>query len=338
MVRRQGVLMPRRSTDRPRLVPRQVRELVAWEQLLLEQHGAVETQQLAALGVTADAITANVDGGRWRAVLPRVYTTTTGLPPRVTRLHAALLYAGPTAILSHRSAAEEWGMLPVGEGPVYVTVPYGCSAVSQLPEVLVHRSRAFAYIAVASVPPRTSRADTAIDLAAAEPSAREAMRRLVGVTTTCGISLVELERQLAQRPPFRYRRALASALDRMAGGVASVLEDLYALDVEAAHAIPPAMRQVPFVVDGYTLWEDAVYDHIGVPLTVRLDGRAYHSHPMVAFRDRRRDNAAELAGRSRLVFGWRDIKDDACGAAQEVLTVLRRHLWQGPCRPCHKCS
>lgn len=338
VVRRQGVLMPRRSTDRPRLVPRQVRELVAWEQLLLEQHGAVETQQLAALGVTADAITANVDGGRWRAVLPRVYTTTTGLPPRVTRLHAALLYAGPTAILSHRSAAEEWGMLPVGEGPVYVTVPYGCSAVSQLPEVLVHRSRAFAYIAVASVPPRTSRADTAIDLAAAEPSAREAMRRLVGVTTTCGISLVELERQLAQRPPFRYRRALASALDRMAGGVASVLEDLYALDVEAAHAIPPAMRQVPFVVDGYTLWEDAVYDHIGVPLTVRLDGRAYHSHPMVAFRDRRRDNAAELAGRSRLVFGWRDIKDDACGAAQEVLTVLRRHLWQGPCRPCHKCS
>lgn len=276
--------MPRRPADRPRLVPRQVRELPAWEHLVLEQHGAIETQQLAALGVTADAITANVDGGRWRALLPRVY------------------------------------------------------AVSQPPEVVVHRSRAFAYISVASVPPRTSRADTALDLAVAEPTAREAMRRLVGVTTTCGISLVELERQLAERPPYRYRRALASALDRMAGGVASVLEDLYTLDVEAAHAIPAAARQVPFVVDGYTLWEDAVYDHVGVPLTVRLDGRAYHSHPMVAFRDRRRDNAAELAGRSRLVFGWRDIKDDACGAAREVLTVLRRHRWRGPSRPCHQCS
>ena len=276
--------MPRRPADRPRLVPRQVRELPAWEHLVLEQHGAIETQQLAALGVTADAITANVDGGRWRALLPRVY------------------------------------------------------AVSQPPEVVVHRSRAFAYISVASVPPRTSRVDTALDLAVAEPSAREAMRRLVGITTTCGISLVELERQLAERPPYRYRRALASALDRMAGGVASVLEDLYTLDVEAAHAIPAAARQVPFVVDGYTLWEDAVYDHVGVPLTVRLDGRAYHSHPMVAFRDRRRDNAAELAGRSRLVFGWRDIKDDACGAAREVLTVLRRHRWHGPSRPCHRCS
>jgi hypothetical protein len=253
-------------------------------------------------------------------------------------MHAALLYAGPSAILSHRTAAEEWGMLSIGDGPVHVTVPYGCSAVSQPPEVVVHRSRAFAYISVASVPPRTSRADTALDLAVAEPSAREAMRRLVGVTTTCGISLVELERQLAERPPYRYRRALASALDRMAGGVASVLEDLYALDVEEAHALPVAVRQVPFVVDGYTLREDAVYDHVGVPLTVRLDGRAYHSHPMVAFRDRRRDNAAELAGRSRLVFGWRDIKHDACGAAREVLTVLKRHGWEGTSRRCVKCS
>jgi hypothetical protein len=118
------------------------------------------------------------------------------------------------------------------------------------------------------------------------------MRQLVSVTTTCGISLVELERQLAERPPYRYRRALASALDR----------------------------------------------HVGVPLTVRLDGRAYHSYPTVAFRDRRRDNAAELAGRARLVFGWRDIREDACGAAREVLTVLHRHGWHGPARLCTKCS
>jgi hypothetical protein len=330
--------MPRPRIVRVRPAPHQVRELLEWEYLLLEQHGAIDTQQLAALGVTTDAITANVDAGRWRALLPRVYTPTTGLPPRPTRLHAALLYAGPSAILSHRTAAEEWGMLPIEEGPVHITVPYGCSAVSQPPEVVVHRSRAFAYIAVASIPPRTSRADTALDLAVAEPSAREAMRRLVGVTTTCGIPLTELERQLIERPPYRYRRALASALERMAGGVASVLEDMYALDVEAAHAIPPAARQVPFMVDGYTLWEDAVYDHLGVPLTVRLDGRAYHSHPLVAFRDRRRDNAAELAGRARLVFGWRDLREDSCGAAREVLTVLRRHGWHGLAGRCQRCS
>ncbi|MDQ5855117.1 MAG: hypothetical protein M3302_02085, partial [Actinomycetota bacterium] len=61
-------------------------------------------------------------------------------------------------------------------------------------------------------------------------------------------------------------------------------------------------------------------------------------HPLVAFRDRRRDNAAELAGRARLVFGWRDLREDPCGATREVLAVLRRHRWQGPTRPCPRCS
>ncbi|MGH3600106.1 MAG: hypothetical protein ACRDQH_07490, partial [Pseudonocardiaceae bacterium] len=131
----------------------------------------MDTQQLAALGITPDAIQANIEAGWWRALLPRVYATATGLPPRPTRLNAALLYAGPRALLSHRTAAEEWGMLPVEDGPVHVTVPYGCSAVSQPPEVVVHRSKAFRYIAVASVPPRTSRVDTALDIAVAEPNA-----------------------------------------------------------------------------------------------------------------------------------------------------------------------
>lgn len=333
------IAMPRPRTRCPRPVPRQIPEehLPQWEHLLVEQHGAVDTQQLAAFGITPDVIAANVDAGRWRALLPRVYASTTGEPPRATWLWAALRYAGPSAVLSHRTAAEEWGMLRIEDGPVHVTVPYRCSAVSQPPHVVVHRSRAFAYIAVPTIPPRTSRADTALDLATAEPSARAAVRCLVGLTTTCGISLIELEQRIAERRPYRYQRALAAALRRMTGGVASVLEDLYALDVEVAHGIPSAQRQTPFLVDGYTLWEDAVYDHVGVPLTVRLDGRAYHSHPSVAFRDRRRDNAAELAGRSRLVFGWRDISTDPCSAAGEVLTVLHRLGWQGPALRCSKC-
>lgn len=305
---------------------------------MIEQHGVVDTEQLAAFGITPDAITAQVAAGRWQPLLPRVYATTTGPPSRVVWLHAALRYAGPCAVLSHRTAAEEWGMVPAQDGPVHVTVPYRCSAVSQPPHVVVHRSRAWEYIAVATVPPRTSRVDTVLDLAAAEPSAREAMHRLIGLVTTCGISLIDIERQLTDRRPYRYQRVLTAALHRMAGGIASVLEDMYALDVETAHGIPPAQRQMPFEVDGHTLWEDAVYDHVGVPLTVRLDGRAYHSNPLVAFRDRRRDNAAELAGRSRLVFGWRDIREHPCDAAREVLTVLHRLGWHGPTLRCNKCS
>lgn len=116
----------------------------------------------------------------------------------------------------------------------------------------------------------------------------------------------------------------------------SVLEEVYAVDVEAAHALPAALRQMPFRVDGRTLFEDVAYDHVGVPLTVRLDGRT-HLEPDVAERDRRRDNAAELAGRSRLVFGWSEVSTRPCRAAHEVSAALRRHGWQGPLARCPKC-
>jgi hypothetical protein len=119
-------------------------------------------------------------------------------------------------------------------------------------------------------------------------------------------------------------------------GVLSPLEELYAIVVEQAHGLPAAKRQAPFLVDGVTLWEDAVYDDVGVPLTVRLDGRT-HLLSRVAFRDRRRDNAAELVGRSRLTFGWDDLYSDPCGGARDVATVLQRHGWRGQMEPCPRC-
>jgi hypothetical protein len=127
------------------------------------------------------------------------------------------------------------------------------------------------------------------------------------------------------------------SVELIAGGLMSVLEAEYLRLVELAHGIPPADRQAPFTVDDKVLWEDATYDNLGVPLTIRLDGRAHHSTPGVAFRDRRRDNAAELAGRSRLVYGWHEVNKDPCGVAGEVLAVLRRAGWSGG-KPCSRCS
>jgi hypothetical protein len=151
-----------------------------------------------------------------------------------------------------------------------------------------------------------------------------------------GVRPLTVEGRLLERPPRRYRRALASAVRLVRDGVLSALEELFAVDVEEAHGLPPARRQVPFRVDGMTLWEDAVYDDLGVPLTVRLDGRT-HLLSRVAFRDRRRDNAAELAGRSRLTFGWDDLSADPCAGARDVVTVLRRHGWDGETRRCARC-
>ena len=306
-----------------------------WATLLHEQHGVVEVTQLAELGATTELVAAQVAAKRWQHPLPRVYVTFTGPLPRPSRIAAALCYGGAAAILSHRTAAEEWGMLPVADGPVHITLPYTSSAVNQ-PGIRVHRSRAHAHILVAAHPPRTSRADTAIDIAVEEPDARRARVVLTQLLTGGRVRPLDVEQRLHERPPRRYRRALAGAVRLVREGVQSVLEELYAIEVEEAHGLPKGRRQAPHVVDGVTLFEDVVYDADGLELTVRLDGRT-HLIADVAFRDRRRDNAAELAGRSRLVFGWRDLAADPCAGADEVAQVLRRRGWTGQFRRCSRC-
>jgi hypothetical protein len=306
-----------------------------WDALLQAQHGVLAVTQLAELGASSELIAAHIAARRWQQPLPRVYVTFTGPLPRAARLAAAMCYGGPAAILSHRTAAEEWGLLPMVDGPVHITLPYTSSAVSQ-PGVRVHRSRAHAHILVVADPPRTSRADTAIDVAVEEPDARRARVVLTQLLTSGRVWPLDVERRLQERPPRRYRRALAGAVRLVREGVQSVLEELYAVEVEEAHGLPAGQRQAPHVVDGVTLFEDVVYDPVGVALTVRLDGRT-HLINSVAFRDRRRDNAAELAGRSRLVFGWRDLSADPCAGAQEVATVLHRRGWVGRPRRCPRC-
>ncbi|GAA4614701.1 hypothetical protein [Saccharopolyspora hordei] len=310
-----------------------------WNELVDSQHGIVSGGQLQDFGLSRHVGPAQLEARRWQRVLPNVFATFTGPPPRSSLISAALLYGGPWAVLSHRTAAEEWGMLPVADdSPVHITVPYARSAVSQLPLVHVHRSRAFSHIVAPAEPPRTSREDTIIDLAAAEPTperARDVVVQLVGANR---VPLWRVHSQLELRPPYRHRSAVRAALDLVAGGALSVLEAEYQLEVEQAHGLPAASRQTPFSVDGVVLWEDVTYDAAGVPLTVRLDGRQFHASSRVAFRDRRRDNAAELAGRARLVYGWHEVREDPCAVAAEVLAVLRRGGWRGPSHGCHRCG
>ncbi len=78
-------------------------------------------------------------------------------------------------------------------------------------------------ILVRTDPPRTSRPDTALDLAIAEPTARAAARTLVAVVTNSHIPLAEVRTRLELRRPRRYLRPLTDALKLMAEGVQSAL-------------------------------------------------------------------------------------------------------------------
>ena len=56
------------------------------------------------------------------------------------RCLAAVLALGEGAVLSHRSAAELWGMMPRAEGPIHVTVPWASGRRSRQ-GLILHRSR-----------------------------------------------------------------------------------------------------------------------------------------------------------------------------------------------------
>ncbi|WP_326946146.1 hypothetical protein OG439_43170 [Amycolatopsis sp. NBC_01307] len=184
----------------------------SWQVLLGEQHGIVTYEQLRSYGHSAADVTANLRAGRWRRVLPRVYATFTGELPRPARLHAALRYGGHHAVLSHRTAAEEWGFLPIADHPVEITVPYTSSAISHKPSVVVHRSRALRYTTVGTTLPRTRTTDTILDLAVAEQTGRQATMLIVDLVSRSSVSVASMLDCFQLRPPFRFRSAIRRGL------------------------------------------------------------------------------------------------------------------------------
>src|SRR5438309_573038 len=87
------------------------------------QSGAVSRPQLLDSGLRAQAIFRRLERGRWQQLYRGVYAVFTGPPPRETWLWAALLRAGPGAVLSHLSAAELHGLIDYPGESIFVTVP-----------------------------------------------------------------------------------------------------------------------------------------------------------------------------------------------------------------------
>ncbi len=202
-------------------------------QVLIDTQWGLFTQsQVTALGYSRNRVRRLVNSGAWITVLRGVYSIFTGPLTRERVLMAALLYGGGHAMLSHRSAAEEWGFRPPEPtAAVHVTVPYGKSARNQRstarkdptvgtrlvagvgsslhPGVVVHRSRAHRHIGVEGEMPRTTLVDTAIDLAVSESTPEQAVASLVSSVTDRSIRLTDVREQIALRRPYRTARRSA---------------------------------------------------------------------------------------------------------------------------------
>ena len=90
--------------------------------LATRQDGVVERRQLIALGLSAAAIDHRVRAGRLIVLYRGVYTVGHEALTERGKLKAALIAAGQSAVLSHRTAAALWKLTPSMPPSIDVTV------------------------------------------------------------------------------------------------------------------------------------------------------------------------------------------------------------------------
>src|SRR3954451_4868136 len=79
-------------------------------ELAERQHGVVALRQLLAIGVTRDAAESRLRRGRLHRIHRGVYAVGHRILTQDGWRMAAVLTAGPDAVLSHYSAADLWGL------------------------------------------------------------------------------------------------------------------------------------------------------------------------------------------------------------------------------------
>jgi len=306
---------------------------VTLRQVIAEQAGVVSRRQLLRAGVSRNTVTSKVRHGLWQQIHLGVYGAFTGAITRDARLWAAVLYAGPGALLSHETAAEVLGLTDRRSSAIHIAVP-ARRRVRPPQGVVIHRS-ALDYPRwrpQRGVPPHTFYAETVIDLVAAADNLDDVVAWVsMGIARNL-VSGVQLKAAVAARGRFRWRGQLDEVIEGVAGGSHFPLEFRYDRDVERAHGLPAATRQAKFVKpDGTRGFRDRCYEQYG--LIVELDGTQYHPEERRG-QDRARDNEAAATTGATLRYGWAEVVLAPCETAGQVYRALRKRGYPGSIRSC----
>lgn len=281
------------------------------------QHGVVARRQLLALGLTKQSVDWRLATLRLHGVHYGVYAVGHRLLTPHGRWLAAVLAAGPGAVLSHRSAAALWQLRPATGSRVDVTV--GVCGRRSRPQIAVHATRNLLHRDRAEQAriPVTSVARTLLDLAevlsgpqlarAVEEAERLQLMDLHAIEDVC--------RRGTGRRGLSALGALLNDYRGPAPATRSELERAF-LDLCHVHGLPrPLVNQfvAGFEVDAF--WPRQ-------RLVVELDGYAFHRTRGAFERDRARDAALQLAGCRVLRFTHRRLEREPA----EVAATLRRML------------
>jgi very-short-patch-repair endonuclease len=252
----------------------------------------IARRQLLDLGLSAKAIKHRVSTGRLHVLHRGVYAVGRPELTQRGRWMAAVLACGPSAALSHGTAAALWGIrrAPVHEMEMSVEFGERCRPAN----IRVHR-RAHLETTTQHGIPVTTIAATFIDL----PSFLDLDPLEAAINEADKLDLIDPEALRARLDNAGRRPGIArlrGTLDRHATNVTdSELERQFLRIVRAAELPPPQTQsqQRGFRVD--FLWPE-------LGLVVETDGLRYHRTPAQQAKDRIRDQAHTAAGLTPLRF------------------------------------
>jgi very-short-patch-repair endonuclease len=261
--------------------------------LARKQHGVVARRQLLALGFTPKAIKYGVAAGRlhrteWRGVyvVGRPELTKHG------RLTAAVLWAGPGALLSHDSAGDLWGIRRYRGTTIHLSMP-AVRRRERRRGVVIHRRTRLQVTRHWGIP-ITTPLRTVIDLAAG--SDRDAAERLINEADARNLLRADTLRELLEHETGPGVPLLREILDRDAFVLTdSELERLFP-PLAALAGLPKPESQVH--VNGHRV--DFYFRDLD--LVVEADSLRYHRTQLQQRKDSLRLQAHAAAGTVAMPF------------------------------------
>jgi very-short-patch-repair endonuclease len=284
--------------------------------LAAAQHGVVERSQLRALGLTESAIARRVAVARLHRLHRGVYAVGHPVVGRLGQWLAAVLACGPTARLSHASAAALLELWRSDGVAIHVTVPG--PGRPRPPGLCVHRAQDLGPTEVETRHgiPVTSAARTIVDLAAIARGDRM-VERLLDRAETLDIGGVTAV--AAAHPGHLGAKRILRILGTHAPpGTTLTRSDLEELLLALCRRYDLPTPRVNHVVAGLEV--DLVFPEQRV--AVEADSWAYHGTRAAFERDRERDAVLARAGYRVLRFSDTQIEHEPATVAHAIAAAL----------------
>jgi len=291
--------------------------------LLNRQLSLASRSQLLHLGMKDNSMQYRLRvGGPWRALLPGVYLTTSGVPSLQQKEMAALLYAGPGSVITGPVALIHHCIRSDGDTSIInVLVPTERQRMST-GFVKLHRTARMPPRTCAAGPVRLALAPRAVaDTARLLADFRD-VRAVVAESVQLGrCSLRDLAEELSGSP-IRGSAMFRLALDEVADGIRSTAEgDLRRL-IKTARLPAPLFNPSLYDGDEFLGKPDAWWPQAGV--AVEVDSRAWHLSPEDWDRTRRRHDLMAAAGIIVLHFSPRDLRREPGMVTKRIRDALAK--------------